>query len=373
MSTRRVWKIHRAGSIDRLRFVEHAAVPAQLAPGHARIAVKAVGLNFADVFACQGLYSATPKGEFTPGLEFAGVVEAVAPPSPEEKRAARKKKASGKKTNARDSLRPGDDVMGVIRFGAYTDRLDLPVHFLRKLPKKWSYAEGAAFLAQGFTAYYALHELGALKADDLVLVHSAAGGVGLIALDMIAQAGARAVATIGSESKIAVLQERCGLDRANIIVRDGKPDAKRFAAQLDAVLQHNHREGFALILDSLLGPYFQPAFDRLSPMGRSIVFGSASMMTHGNRPHYLKLAWRYLRRPRLDPLAMISANKSVMAFNLIWLMQHIQKFAELYDAMLSTKPRAPLIGHRFPLEKAVDALKFFQSGRSVGKVVLECD
>ena len=91
---RHAWRIDRAGSLDRLRRVsEPIAAPG---PGEARVAVKAIGLNFADIFACQGLYSATPKGSFIPGLEFAGVVEEVhgAP------------------------FTPGDRVVGLTRFGA---------------------------------------------------------------------------------------------------------------------------------------------------------------------------------------------------------------------------------------------------------------
>ena len=97
MPTRDVWRIHKPGSLDRLRReTEELEAPP---PGHARVAVGAVGLNFADLAACLGLYSATPKGAFVPGLEFAGTVEAVG--------------------DGVDTVAPGDRVIGLTRFGGY--------------------------------------------------------------------------------------------------------------------------------------------------------------------------------------------------------------------------------------------------------------
>ena len=111
MPTRDVWRIHRAGSLNRLRRdTEELGAPP---PGHARVAVGAVGLNFADLAACLGLYSATPKGPFVPGLEFAGTVEAV---------------GDGVTTVA-----SGDRVIGLTRFGGYAT-LDQRRHALPSAP-----------------------------------------------------------------------------------------------------------------------------------------------------------------------------------------------------------------------------------------------
>ncbi|MCR9141250.1 MAG: zinc-binding dehydrogenase [bacterium] len=350
MASRRIWKISKAGSIDRLRLVEGDELPAP-GPGEARVAVRSVGLNFADLFALQGLYSATPRGEFTPGLEFSGVIEELHELHPE----------------AKSELRPGDRVMGAIRFGAYADRLNADTRYLRKIPAGWDFAEGAALPAQGLTAYYALRELGNLRPGQLVLIHSVAGGVGLLALEMVRKMGGLAIGTIGSPAKIPFLRESAGLDPAAIIVRD----PRRFAAQLDGALQVLDRSGFDLVLDAVAGEYFQPAFDRLDAAGRLILFGSATMMTHASRPNYFTLAWRYLRRPRLDPIEMISENKSCMAFNLIWLWDKIEAMTRLYDEMLELDLAPPHVGRRFAFTDAHSALRFFQSGQSVGKVVLE--
>ncbi|MEQ9364975.1 MAG: zinc-binding dehydrogenase [Leptospirales bacterium] len=352
MTSRRIWKIAKAGSIDRLRLVENDELPPPGA-GEARVAVRAIGLNFADLFALQGLYSATPSGEFTPGLEFSGVIEDVGPPP-----------AGGARHSV---LKAGDRVMGAIRFGAYAERLNADTRYLRLIPEAWDFAEGAALPAQGLTAYYALRELGNLKPGQLVLIHSVAGGVGLLALEMVRKMDALAIGTIGTPEKISFLRESAGMDAATILVRD----PRRFDEQLADALQAVDRPGFDLVLDAVAGEYFQPAFDRLRAAGRLILFGSATMMSHASRPNYFTLAWRYLRRPRLDPIEMISANKSCMAFNLIWLWDRIEELTRLYDEMLALDLSPPHVGRRFAFEDAHQALRYFQSGKSVGKVVLE--
>lgn len=357
MTSRRLWKTPRAGAINRLRLVQEP-LP-DLKPGQARIAVRAVGLNFADLFALQGLYSATPEGAFTPGLEFAGVIEELGPPD-----------NSGPVRGG--DLRVGDRVMGVIRFGAYADRLNADIRYLSKLPDGWDFAQGAALLAQALTAYYALRELGNLKADQLVLIHSVAGGVGLLALEIVRKMGGHAIGTIGAgvaSEKIPFLVDTIGMAPETIVVRD----AKRFGQQLDAALKFTGRSGFDLVLDAVAGEYFRPAYDRLRAAGRLILFGSATMMTHASRPNYATLAWRYLRRPRLDPIEMISENKSLMAFNLIWLWDRVEEMTRLVDEMMALNLAPPHVGRRFAFEDAHAALKFFQSGKSTGKVVLEND
>ena len=154
--------------------------------GHARVAVGAIGLNFADLAACLGLYSATPQGAFVPGLEFAGTVEAV---------------GEGATTVA-----PGNRVIGLTRFGAYATHINADARYLHPLPGGWSVADGAAFPVQAITAWYAISELGACKAGDAVLVQSAAGGVGLNALAILRAMGARVVAAVGHDSKVAFLR-----------------------------------------------------------------------------------------------------------------------------------------------------------------------
>jgi alcohol dehydrogenase len=347
MNTRAVWRISRAGSLDRLgRMAESLADPA---PGEARVRVRAIGLNFADLFACLGLYSATPRGAFVPGLEFAGVVEALGP---------------GTDSSA---LHPGARVFGLTHFGAYATALNIDVRYLRPSPTDWDFAQSAAFPVQGLTAWYGLLELGGLKRGAAVLLHSAAGGVGLNALQILGAHDARVVATVGRVTKRDFLTARFDLTPDQIIVRDRRD----FGRQLDGALGALGLDGLDLVLDAVTGPYFLPAYDRLRPEGRMVVYGAADLMPKGARPDYVRLALRYLRRPRLDPLRMISENKSVMAFNLIWLWEQVDRLPRAYEQLSRFVPRAPLVGRRFRFADAPAALRHLQSGESVGKVVLE--
>jgi alcohol dehydrogenase len=323
--------------------------------GAVQVRVGAIGLNLADVFACLGLYSATPPVPFVPGLEFAGVVEAVNAGSP-----------AGRLT---PSFRPGDRVIGLTRFGAYATRVNTDARYLRALPPSWSFAEGAAFPVQAITAWYALHELGRVRQDDVVLLHSAAGGVGLNALRLLRGRRHVVVATVGREEKRRLLVEREGLDVAQVIVRD----PRRFDAQLDAALSTLDAGGVDVVLDGIAGPYFQPAFKRLRPEGRYVLFGASDLMPAGATRNYLTLAPRYLRRPRIDPLRMISRNRSVLAFNLIWLWDRSERLGNLYDEVSSVLVDPPMVGRTYPFARAPEALEWLKSGQSVGKVVLELE
>ena len=336
MSTFRYWQTARAGNMARLTL--HTGMLPTLANNHVRITVHAVGLNFADIFALTGLYSATPQGAFIPGLEFAGEVEEV---SPEAERFA-----------------VGDRVMGVTRFGGYTSVIDSEPEYLIPLPADWDYAQGAAWPAQTLTAWYALTHLGALQADQQVMIHSAAGGVGLQAMKLVQALGGRATGTVGSEEKATWLGQQ-GFE--DVLVR--APD---FARQLQ-----RHDRHFDLVLDAIGGQVQTASFNALNPMGRLVVFGAAEFTPSQNRPNYLKAAWRYLRRPRYDVMAMISSNRSVLAFNLIWLWEQKGKMQALLEELKTIPLPPPHVGHRFAFDDAHTALALLRSGQSVGKVVLD--
>ena len=345
---RTVWRLRRAGSLDELRRRDEFLPDP--GPGEARVRVEAVGLNFADLFAAQGLYSATPRGSFVPGLECSGIIEALGPDGP-----------------AASGLAVGDRVIALTRFGAYATALNVGLAYLRAAPADWTAAEAAAWAVQGLTAWYGLVELGAVQGGDAVLVQSAAGGVGLLALDILDSLGARPLAVVGHESKRRYLAERRGLTDAAIVVRD----PRRFGAQLDAALASMEAGGFDCVLDAVLGRTFRPAFERLRPEGRYVLFGAADFMSRGARPNYLRLAFDYLRRPRLDPLAMISANRSLMGFNLIWLWERADRLPAAFAALERLAPRPPHVGAQLPFDRAPDALRLLQGGATIGKVVLQ--
>ncbi|SEA16670.1 zinc-binding dehydrogenase [Microbulbifer marinus] len=335
---RTVWQTPRAGNISRLAQQTEQLGP--LPPDQIRVGVSAVGLNFADIFALTGLYSATPAGAFIPGLEFAGTVLEVGAD------------ASG--------FAPGDRVMGVTRFGGYASIVDSEPDYLIPLPDDWDFAQGAAWPAQTLTAWYALTRLGALEKGLQVLIHSAAGGVGLQAMKLTRALGGIPVGTVSSVEKAAWLREQ-GFDKVLVRERD-------FARQLTREDLH-----FDLVLDAIGGKVQQASFAALKPMGRLVVFGAAEFTPTGKRPNYLKAAWRYLRRPRYDVMDMISSNRSVLAFNLIWLWEQKAQMRALLAELGRVSLPPPHVGHRFPFDDVHAALDLLRSGRSVGKVVLEPD
>lgn len=214
MTERRIWKQDKTGNIASLILRKDRLQPP--APGEARIAVKAVGLNFADVFTTLGLYAAAPKTEVIPGLEFSGVVEELGPDVPD--RDGSETATTSQSTNG---LKVGDRVMGVTRFGAFADKLNAQVHLLQTIPPGWSLQHGAAFLVQGLTAMYGLRNQGNLRRRQTVLIHSAAGGCGQFAMDICHAFGATPIATVGTPAKIDYLLARYPwLKPEQIIVRD---------------------------------------------------------------------------------------------------------------------------------------------------------
>jgi len=334
---RAVWRIDKAGDITDLRLLNDDL--ADLASDMVRVQVQAVGLNFADIFALTGLYSATPKGAFIPGLEFSGIVI--------------------DNRDAQSQLNVGDRVMGCIRFGAYATVVDVAASQLTRLPDDWSFAQGAAFLVQTFTAWYALRELGNVKAGQLALIHSAAGGVGLQALQLCKAFGVNVIGSVGDATKQQWLRQQGWRE---VIIRD---------AQFADNLQHaiGERE-LRVVLDGVGGKTQQQSFEALAPCGRLIVFGAAEFTPGKRRPNWMKIAWRYFRRPRYEVLNMISANKSVMAFNLIWLWQKRELFDQMNRELAVLHLPPPHIGHRDDFTQAAEAIEKLRSGTSFGKIVL---
>jgi len=333
MTARKVWRTAKAGAISRLKLTDEILPP--LADDEVEIEVKSVGLNFADIFALTGLYSATPTGSFIPGLEFAGIV-----------------RTAGAKVS---KFKAGDKIMGVTRFGGYASAIHSKPEYLTLLPEGWSMQQGAAYLTQTLTAWYALTDLGALKKDQTVLIHSAAGGVGLQAMKLVKAFGANPIGTVRSEEKKQFLQR---LGYSDVLVRE-----ENFAKQI--VGCH-----FDLVLDAIGGEVQKASFKALNPMGRLVVFGAAEFTPGKNRPDYLKAIWRYLRRPRYDVMDMISDNRSVLAFNLIWLWDQVELMSELLEHMMAVDITPPHVGHEFSFENAHEAIECLRSGKTIGKVVL---
>ena len=328
----------KAGSITNLKKITEELPEPQ--PHEVTVTVKAIGLNFADIFAIWGLYAATPRGVFIPGLEFSGIIARV-----------------GTKVK---EFKAGDRVMGVTRFGAYATHLNIDHQYVVPLPKDWDFGEGAAFLVHVLTAYYGLVNLGDLQTGQTVLIHSGGGGVGLMANRIAKKYDAFTIGTIGHPSKRGLLQQE-GYDR--IIVR-----SKTFGSDLNRALDGRPLN---LIMECIGGKIFKIGYKELAPMGRIISYGSARYASRGNRPNYLKLLYYYLTRPKIDPQTMTSDNKSIMAFNLIFLFNQFEMMHQLLREIGQLKLQKPLVGHRLTFDQLKEAILLFQSGMTTGKIVLE--
>jgi alcohol dehydrogenase len=330
--------IVRPGNLATLQ-LESFELPSPAA-GEVRVAVRAVGLNFADIFAIWGLYKAAPKEPFTPGLEFSGVVEALG--------------------EGVSHLVVGQKVMGVTRFGGYTSHLNIDARYVMPLPQDWDYATGAAYPVQTLTAYYGMKNLGNLQPGMTVLIHSAMGGVGLQALRIAQAYNCYTIGTVGSVAK-SELGLREGYDR--MIVRG--PD---FEQQLQSALGERPLE---LVMDSVGGRYFSIPYKILAPMGRIIVFGSARYAAVGDKPNLLHMLRHWFARPKVDPQELPQKNAGVLGFNLIWLYERASLMHQLLEELDALHLPAPHVGHRYPFDSAREAIRMFQSGKTVGKVVLE--
>lgn len=335
---RLAYRINKAGSINNLKLVkEDLANPAD---DEVTIQVKAIGLNFADVFAIQGLYSATPKESFVPGLEYSGIIS--------------------KKGIGVTEFEVGDKVMGAIRFGAYTNFLNINKDYISKIPDGWSFEEGAAFTVQSLTAYYSLVELGNIKDNSTVLIHSAAGGVGIYANRIAKRFNAYTIGSVGSDKKTALLKKE-GYDQ--VIVRD-----KNFAKNLAESLNGKNLD---IVLECIGGKIFAESFKQLSAGGRIIVYGAAQFSTGSSSPNYLKVVTKYLTRPKVDPLSLSDKNKGVMGFNLIYLWDKIELMKRFLDDILKMNLPKPLIGEVYQFNDLLAAVKRFQSGETIGKVIVK--
>lgn len=339
MIQRQVYRMPRAGAIHHLKLQQEPLNAPGV--GEVCVAVHAIGLNFADIFAMQGLYKATPKGSFIPGLEFAGEIIAVGPGS--------------------GAWQVGDRVMGATKFGGYVSHLNIDHRYVVPLPAGWSFAQGAGFIVQGLTAYYALTHLGNLQQGAAVLIHSAAGGVGIMANRICKKYGAYTIGTVGSLSKQGFLKAEEDYDE--VIVR-GKDFSKLLAQALGG-------RPLSLVMECIGGDILKQSWEAMASMGRMVAYGSASFTSHGSRPNYLQLYWRYLRRPRIDPLNLPSQNKSLMGFNLIFLYEQTEMMHAILAELQALQLAPQHIGHVFPFAQMHDAIRLFQQGKTVGKVVVQ--
>jgi synaptic vesicle membrane protein VAT-1 len=336
--------VAKPGSYDRLRLID--APEPKLQPGEVRVETRAVGVNFADVVIRLGLYASAKKyvgWPITPGFEVSGdVVELGAGVS---------------------DLSVGERVFGVTRFGGYASQVCVPRAQLFRVPRGWSHAEAATFPTVHLTAYYALRQVLRTRPGERVLIHSAAGGVGLAALQMARADGLSPIALIGASHKRDVALAYGAADVVDKSQQALWPEVERLAPG-----------GLHYVLESNGAETLKASYAHLRPTGRLIVYGFSGMLSRGRgRPNWLKLAWDYLRTPRFHPLQLVDANKGIIAFNLSYLFEEQGLLDEAMTRMLSeveTGALKALPVTEFPLSEAPQAHEALQSGRTVGKLAL---
>ena len=335
--------IRRPGGFESMRLEPHP-VP-EPARGEVVVATRAIGVNYADCIARMGLYKSANEfagWPLTPGFEFAGEVTAVG-------------------AGVTDfSL--GDRVLGVSRFGAYSERVVVDAGQLLPLPASIGFEQAGAFQVAYLTAWYGLFVLGAAKAGSSVLVYSAAGGVGSAVCQLAKSAGVRVLGVVGSAHKVdhALAQ---GAER--VVVYD--------RGQLAKQAREFSPRGFDVVLDANGATTLRTSFELLSPMGRLVVYGFSSMISHGGKPNFFRLLWRYLRTPRFNPLEMVDRNVAVFAFNLSYLFDELTLYRETMAELLRRVESGairPLEVATYPLADAGRAHQALQSGQTRGKLVL---
>jgi NADPH2:quinone reductase len=209
-----------------------------LPPGQALVKIAATGVNYIDVYFRTGLYPAASP--IVLGNEAAGTVEAVGPDVTE--------------------VAPGDRVAYAMARGSYAEYAVVPAWQLVKIPASVDFQTAAAAMLQGMTAHYLTHSTFALKADDSCLIHAAAGGVGLLLVQMAKMLGARVTGTVGNDEK-AKQAKAAGADEVVIYTKED------FTAKA---------KGMHVVYDSVGKSTFMQSLDCLRPRGMMVTFGNAS-------------------------------------------------------------------------------------------------
>jgi len=314
----------------------------QPGPGQIAIRVRAAGVNFADVLARLGIYKAAPPPPFIPGIEVAGIVDVA---------------------NGTDRFASGDRVMAFCKFGGYAERVAVPAAFAMSVPPAMTFEEAAAFPVQYLTAYHGLFQLAHVRPSDTVLVHAAAGGVGVACLQLLQPVGSRLFATVGSEAKVQLVRKIAPDARAIVYTQQD------FAAIIRA---ETGGRGVDVVMDSVGGEVFGPSWDLLAPVGRHILFGAAAAVRPGAIARLAAL-WRLRKMLTVCPLLMIEKNRTLAAFNLYHLAERADLMQEAITALMQLyqdKVTRPYIGLTLPLEQAAEAHQRLQSRQTVGKIIL---
>lgn len=299
-------------------------------PGQVVVEVRAAGVNFADLMARVGLYDPAPKPPAVVGYEVAGTIAAVGEGVAPE--------------------RLGERVMAGTRFGGYAERVAVPASDALALPERLSFAQGAAIPVNYATAWAALETL---RPGERVLIHAAAGGVGIAATQL---ARARGAIVLGSASPAKL----AGLDLDERIDRTRRR-WWRSVAPVDVVL------------DAIGGRSFARSYRLLRPGGRLVAFGASAVYT-GERRSLLRAAPQALPMLRgFDLIRQMEESKTVVGLNMLALWDDrgtLEPWITPLRDLLDDGTIAPVVAAEVPFAQAPDAHRMLGERRNVGKVVL---
>jgi NADPH:quinone reductase len=289
------------------------------------IDVHAAGVSFPEVLQTRGEYQLKPPLPFVPGSEVAGVVRSA----PDGVR-----------------CRVGDRVAAFCALGGFAETAVAPEFFTFALPAELDFAQGAGLILNYHTAYFALKLRGRVREGETVLVHGAAGGVGTAALQVAKGLGARTIAVVSSEAK-QLIAERAGADAVVRSQDKWKDQAKELSGG-----------GVDVVIDPVGGDRFTDSLRALRENGRLVVVG----FTGGAIPEVK------VNRLLLGNTEVVGAGWGGYVMGKPELNREI---GAAVNAMVDEGVVRPIVGERFPLERAGEALKAIDERRATGKVVLD--
>lgn len=293
--------------------------------GEALVRIEAVGLNYIDVYHRIGLYPMTHP--FIPGMEAAGVVEAVGPDVTD--------------------VAVGDRVAYAMHPGAYAEYAVVSAWKLVKVPESVDARQAAAVMLQGMTAHYLVTSVYPLKSGETALIHAAAGGVGLLLIQMVKRIGARAIGTVSTEAK-AELARAAGADEIIFYTKDDFESETR---------RLTDGRGVQVVYDSVGKDTFLKSLSSLAPRGMMALFGQSSGSVPSFDPALLaQKGSLFLTRPSL-------AHYAATRDELLW------RAGDLFNWIKSGDLRLR-IDLTLPLAEAAEAHRQLEGRKTTGKVVL---
>ncbi|KAI9539581.1 Synaptic vesicle membrane protein VAT-1 [Dissostichus eleginoides] len=289
------------GGYDKVKLQVKKGKPV-LKAGEVLVRVKACGLNFADLMARQGLYDRLPSPPVTPGMECSGVVEAV-----------------GEEVTDR---KVGDKVMALNRFGLWQEVAVVPATHTFLIPEGMSFEEAAALPVNYITAYMMLFDFGNLRPNQSVLIHAAAGGVGIAATQLCNTVKEVTVFGTASASKHETISQGGVTHPIDYRTKDYVEEVRKISPK-----------GLDIILDPLGGSDTHKAYNLLKPMGKLITYGAANMLA-GQKKNLIAVAKNWYHQFSIHTLSLIQGNKSVCGFHLGYLDGETELITQVMNTIL---------------------------------------